>query len=86
MINVMIKGSWFDKSNFTTDRFLDLLAVKEVYLGGRDTEKEMEMASVARRYGLTHEQDKECGLTILYGYGLSDNRLLYIVCPPAICR
>lgn len=67
-------------------RFLDLLAVKEVYLGGRDAEKEMEMASVARRYGLTHEQENECGLTILYGYGLNDNRLLYIVCPPAVCR
>ncbi|KAJ8935902.1 hypothetical protein NQ318_016235 [Aromia moschata] len=28
----------------------------------------------------------ECALTILYGYGLSDNRLLYIVCPPVMCR
>lgn len=67
-------------------RFLDLLAVKEVYLGGRDAEREKEMASVASRYGLTHEQENECGLTILYGYGLSDNRLLYIVCPPTVCR
>lgn len=62
------------------------MAVKEVHLGGRDTEKDMELASVARRYGLCHEQGNECALTILYGYGISDNRLLYIVCPPAVCR
>ncbi|KAJ3664907.1 hypothetical protein Zmor_000441 [Zophobas morio] len=62
------------------------MAVKEVHLGGRDAEKESELATVARRYGLTHEPGNECALTILYGYGLSDNRLLYIVCPSAICR
>ncbi|KAF5272994.1 hypothetical protein FQA39_LY07643 [Lamprigera yunnana] len=68
------------------DGFLDLLVVKEVHLGGRDSEKEIELAAVSRRYGLTHEPGNECALTILYGYGLSDNRLLYIVCPPSICR
>ncbi|KYB28995.1 1-phosphatidylinositol 4,5-bisphosphate phosphodiesterase epsilon-1-like Protein [Tribolium castaneum] len=62
------------------------MAVKEVHLGGRDAEKDSELATVARRYGLTHEPGNECALTILYGYSLSDNRLLYIVCPSAICR
>lgn len=71
---------------FLCCRFLDLTAVKEVHLGGRDAEKEAELASVARRYGLIHETGNECALTILYGYGLSDNRLLYIVCPPVVCR
>lgn len=77
-----------EQSTGTTldDGFLDLLAVKEVCLGGRDNEKDAELASVARRYGLTHEPGNECALTILYGYGLSDNRLLYIVSPSAICR
>ncbi|XP_063909671.1 1-phosphatidylinositol 4,5-bisphosphate phosphodiesterase epsilon-1-like isoform X2 [Zophobas morio] len=77
-----------EQSTGTTldDGFLDLMAVKEVHLGGRDAEKESELATVARRYGLTHEPGNECALTILYGYGLSDNRLLYIVCPSAICR
>ncbi|KAK9721923.1 Phosphoinositide-specific phospholipase C, efhand-like [Popillia japonica] len=68
------------------DGFLDLFAVKEVHLGGKDAEKDLELAAVARRYGLNHCAGSECGLSILYGYGLSDNRLLYIVCPPAICR
>lgn len=62
------------------------MAVKEVHLGGRDAEKEAELTAMARRYGLNHEPGNECALTILYGYGLSDNRLLYIVCPPAVCR
>lgn len=62
------------------------MAVKEVYLGGRDTERDAELSNVSRRYGLSHEKGNECAITILYGYGLSDNRLLYIVCPSAICR
>lgn len=66
--------------------FLDLMVVKELHLGGRDVEKDSELASVARRYSLSHEPGNECALTILYGYGISDNRLLYIVCPPAVCR
>ncbi|XP_049820565.1 1-phosphatidylinositol 4,5-bisphosphate phosphodiesterase epsilon-1-like isoform X2 [Aethina tumida] len=77
-----------DQSTGSTldDGFLDLLAVKEVHLGGRDAEREAEVAAVARRYGLNHEPGNECALTILYGYTLSDNRLLYVVCPPAECR
>ncbi|CAG9861173.1 unnamed protein product [Phyllotreta striolata] len=77
-----------EQSTGTTldDGFLDLTAVKEVHLGGKDAEKEAELAQMARRYGLSHETGNECALTILYGYGLSDNRLLYIVCPPAVCR
>lgn len=71
---------------FLLSRFLDLLAVKEVTLGGRDAEKEAELTATARKYGLNHEPGNECALTILYGYGLSDNRLLYIVCPPVVCR
>ncbi|CAG9818280.1 unnamed protein product [Phaedon cochleariae] len=77
-----------EQSTGTTldDGFLDLMAIKEVQLGGRDAEKEVELATMAKRYGLNHERGNECALTILYGYGLSDNRLLYIVCPPVVCR
>ncbi|XP_056642796.1 1-phosphatidylinositol 4,5-bisphosphate phosphodiesterase epsilon-1-like isoform X2 [Diorhabda sublineata] len=77
-----------EQSTGTTldDGFLDLMVVKEVHLGGRDAEKDAELASMARRYGLNHEPGNECAITILYGYGLSDNRLLYIVCPPVVCR
>lgn len=60
--------------------------MKEVHLGGRDTERDVELSNASRRYGLCHEKGNECAVTILYGYGLSDNRLLYIVCPSAICR
>lgn len=60
--------------------------MKEVHLGGRDAEKDLELAAVSRKYGLNHEPGSECALTILYGYGISDNRLLYIVCPPTVCK
>lgn len=62
------------------------MVVKEVFLGGKDYEKENELASVAKRYGLHHQQGNECAITILYGYGLSDNRLLYLVFPTTVCR
>ncbi|KAF7286706.1 hypothetical protein GWI33_004332 [Rhynchophorus ferrugineus] len=77
-----------EQSTMTTldDGFLDLMSIKEVHLGGRDQEKDAELATVARRYGLTHEPGNECAFTILHGNGLSDNRLLYVVCPPAECR
>ncbi|KAL1506208.1 hypothetical protein ABEB36_005610 [Hypothenemus hampei] len=68
------------------DMFLDLTSIKEVHLGGRDLDKDSELAAVARRYGQNHEPGNECALTILHGNGLSDNRLLYIVCPPVVCR
>ncbi|XP_071051553.1 1-phosphatidylinositol 4,5-bisphosphate phosphodiesterase epsilon-1-like isoform X1 [Onthophagus taurus] len=77
-----------EQSTGTTidDGFLDLFVIKEVHLGGRDLTSDLELCSVARRYGLIHETGSECALTILYGNGISDNRLLYIVCPPTICR
>jgi len=62
------------------------MSIKEVHLGGRDADKDSELATVARRYGLNHEPGNECAFTILHGNGLSDNRLLYVVCPPAECR
>ncbi|XP_048519381.1 uncharacterized protein LOC125503334, partial [Dendroctonus ponderosae] len=67
------------------DGFLDLMSIKEVQLGGRDLDKDSELAAVARRYGLNHEPGNECAFTILHGNGLSDNRLLYVVCPPSEC-
>ncbi|CAH0559692.1 unnamed protein product [Brassicogethes aeneus] len=73
-------------SSTLDDGFLDLCAVKEVQLGGRDAEKEGELATMARRYGLGHGQGNECAISIVYGNNLCDNRLLYIVCPPAECR
>lgn len=62
------------------------MTIKEVYLGGRDAEKEAEISSIAKRYGLYHSPGNECAITILYGYGLSDNRMLYIVLPTTVCR
>lgn len=62
------------------------MSIKEVHLGGRDLDKDSELAAVARRYNLSHEPGNECAFTILHGNGFSDNRLLYVVCPPAECR
>lgn len=66
--------------------FLDLTIVKEVFLGTRDADKEPEFLQACKKFGLENYPAKECCLTILYGYGLSDNRFLYIVCPPVLCR
>lgn len=62
------------------------MTVKEICLGGRDSEKDEELASMAKRYGLKHTRGNECALTILYGDGLSDNRFLYLMSPTVMCR
>ena len=62
------------------------MSIKEVHLGGRDLDKDAELVAMARKYGLKHETGNECALTILHGNGFSDNRLLYVICPPEVCR
>ncbi|XP_025829637.1 1-phosphatidylinositol 4,5-bisphosphate phosphodiesterase epsilon-1-like [Agrilus planipennis] len=87
LTKLALQSSGEQSTSSTLDEgFLDLMAIKEVHLGGRDAEKDTEIAAVSRRYGLNHEPDNQCALTILYGYGLSDNRILYIVCPSSMCR
>lgn len=62
---------------------LDLGTVKEITIGTRNHEYDAELLEAGKRYGLTHI---ESCVTILYGLTASDNRVLYLLCPPMICR
>lgn len=52
----------------------------------RDADKEGEVAQACRRFGLDAFPIRDCCITVLHGGGLSDNRFLYVVCPPVVCR
>jgi len=66
--------------------YLDLAVVKEIVLGGRDRDKDPDLATACRRYGLDRYTGSECCLSLVYGVNLSDNRVLFLLCPPTLCR
>ncbi|XP_067003645.2 1-phosphatidylinositol 4,5-bisphosphate phosphodiesterase epsilon-1 isoform X2 [Anabrus simplex] len=66
--------------------YLDLAAVKEIALGGRDREKDPDLVTACKRYGLDRFPCSECCLALVYGANLSDNRILFLLCPPTLCR
>lgn len=66
--------------------YLDLAIVKEIVLGGRDRDKDPDLATACRRYGLDRFTGSECCLSLVYGVNLSDNRVLFLLCPPTLCR
>ena len=66
--------------------YLDLSIVKEIVLGGRDRDKDPDLATACRRYGLDRFTVSECCLSLVYGVNLSDNRVLFLLCPPTLCR
>nr|CAD7393619.1 unnamed protein product [Timema cristinae] len=66
--------------------YLDLAAVKEIVVGSRDREKDPDLATACRRYGLDKFPTAECCLALVYGSNLSDNRVLFLLCPPNLCR
>ncbi|XP_023290532.1 1-phosphatidylinositol 4,5-bisphosphate phosphodiesterase epsilon-1 [Orussus abietinus] len=61
--------------------YLDLTAVKEITVGCCDRDKEADLRSTCRRYGLP-APDSCIGL--MYGSNLSDNRLMFLLCPPSL--
>lgn len=66
--------------------YLDLVAVKEIALGVRDKDKEPDLTNALKRYGMERLLPQECCLALVFGTNLSDNRVLYLVCPPRLCR
>nr|CAD7572888.1 unnamed protein product [Timema californicum] len=66
--------------------YLDLAVVKEIVVGSRDREKDPDLATACRRYGLDKFPTAECCLALVYGSNLSDNRVLFLLCPPNLCR
>ncbi|RZF45196.1 hypothetical protein LSTR_LSTR009967 [Laodelphax striatellus] len=66
--------------------FLELSAIKEITLGGRDREKDPDLANTLRRFALDKHPTADCCLALVYGVNLSDNRVLFLLCPPTLCR
>ncbi|XP_065340527.1 uncharacterized protein LOC135939859 isoform X4 [Cloeon dipterum] len=66
--------------------FLELTSVKEIVLGGGGKDKDPDIASTARRFGLEKFHGSENCLALVYGANLSDNRVLMFLCPPLMCK
>ncbi|XP_014219274.1 1-phosphatidylinositol 4,5-bisphosphate phosphodiesterase epsilon-1-like isoform X2 [Copidosoma floridanum] len=63
--------------------YLDLSCVKEVMIGCCDRERDQELRAICKRYGLP---GSDSCIGLMYGAGLSDNRLIFLLCPPALSK
>ncbi|XP_015189292.1 PREDICTED: 1-phosphatidylinositol 4,5-bisphosphate phosphodiesterase epsilon-1-like [Polistes dominula] len=61
--------------------YLDLASVKEVMIGCCDRDREADLRSICKRYGLP---GSDSCIGLMYGSNLPDNRLLFLLCPPAL--
>ncbi|KOC71351.1 1-phosphatidylinositol 4,5-bisphosphate phosphodiesterase epsilon-1 [Habropoda laboriosa] len=61
--------------------FLDLSSVKEVMIGCCDRDREADLKSICKRYGLS---GSDSCIGLMYGSSLPDNRLIFLLCPPAL--
>ncbi|XP_024084473.1 1-phosphatidylinositol 4,5-bisphosphate phosphodiesterase epsilon-1-like isoform X1 [Cimex lectularius] len=81
-------GKWTGSTAAETgleEGFLELSLVKEIALGPRDRESP-DLSNVLRRYGLEGHSVNEVCLALVYGMNLSDNRVLFLLSPPTLCR
>ncbi|XP_046688497.1 uncharacterized protein LOC124374291 isoform X3 [Homalodisca vitripennis] len=65
--------------------FLELSAVKEITLGARDKDRDLDLTNTLRRFNINRQPIDKCCLAIVYGANLSDNRVLFLLCPPSLC-
>lgn len=63
--------------------YLDLGSVKEIMIGCYDRDREADLRSICKRYGLP---DSDCCIGLMYGSNLPDNRLIFLLCPPALSK
>ncbi|XP_076673578.1 1-phosphatidylinositol 4,5-bisphosphate phosphodiesterase epsilon-1 isoform X1 [Andrena cerasifolii] len=71
-------------SSVTLDEgFLDLSSVKEVMIGCCDRDREADLRSICKRYGLP---GSDSCIGLMYGSSLPDNRLIFLLCPPALSK
>ncbi|XP_043491722.1 1-phosphatidylinositol 4,5-bisphosphate phosphodiesterase epsilon-1-like isoform X2 [Polistes fuscatus] len=61
--------------------YLDLASVKEIMIGCCDRDREADLRSICKRYGLP---GSDSCIGLMYGSNLPDNRLLFLLCPPAL--
>lgn len=63
--------------------YLDLGSVKEIMIGCCDRDREADLRSICKRYGLP---GSDCCIGLMYGSNLPDNRLIFLLCPPALSK
>ncbi|XP_073996296.1 uncharacterized protein isoform X2 [Rhodnius prolixus] len=84
-----ICGKWIgmgESSCTLEEGFLELAYVKEIALGPRDRERDPDLANILRRYVLDAYPASDVCLALVYGTNLSDNRVLFLLSPPTLCR
>ena len=60
---------------------LDLSSVKEVTIGCCDRDRDADLRGICKRYGLP---GSDSCIGLMYGSNLSDNRLIFLLGPPAL--
>ncbi|XP_015511799.1 1-phosphatidylinositol 4,5-bisphosphate phosphodiesterase epsilon-1-like [Neodiprion virginianus] len=63
------------------DGYLDLSSVKEIMIGCCDRDRDSDLRAICKRYGLP---GSDSCIGLMYGTSLSDNRLIFLLCPPAL--
>lgn len=63
--------------------YLDLGSLKEIIIGCCDRERETDLRSICKRYGLS---GSDSCIGLMYGSSLSDNRLIFLLCPPVLSK
>ncbi|XP_051171647.1 1-phosphatidylinositol 4,5-bisphosphate phosphodiesterase epsilon-1-like isoform X1 [Leptopilina boulardi] len=63
--------------------YIDLACVKEVMIGCCDRDRDQELRGICKRYGLP---GSDSCIGLMYGSSLSDNRLIFLLCPPALSK
>ncbi|XP_071630783.1 LOW QUALITY PROTEIN: 1-phosphatidylinositol 4,5-bisphosphate phosphodiesterase epsilon-1-like [Temnothorax longispinosus] len=63
--------------------YLDLGSVKEIMIGCCDRDREADLRSICKRFGLP---GSDCCIGLMYGSNLPDNRLIFLLCPPALSK
>ncbi|XP_015590026.1 1-phosphatidylinositol 4,5-bisphosphate phosphodiesterase epsilon-1 isoform X2 [Cephus cinctus] len=65
------------------DGYLDLSSVKEVMIGCCERDREADLRMICKRYGLP---GSDSCIGMMYGTSISDNRLIFLLCPPALSK
>lgn len=63
------------------DGYIDLSSVKEIMIGCCDRDRDADLRAICKRYGLP---GSDSCIGLMYGTSLSDNRLIFLLCPPAL--
>ena len=63
--------------------YVDLSCVKEVMIGCCDRDRDQELRAICKRYGLP---GLDSCIGLMYGSNLSDNRIIFLLCPPALSK